>query len=60
MFKECGFWEVKTEPEELFGKKYYVCKHKNNPTKVELVFVKGSELEGDKELVKFIKKEILD
>jgi hypothetical protein len=56
-----GFWDVQTEPEVMFGKKYYVCKHKNNPSKVELVFVKGDKLEGDnKELVKFIEKEILD
>lgn len=55
---DCGFWEVQTVPEEMFGKKYYVCKHKNNPTKVELVFVKGKQLEGEKELVDFIEKEI--
>lgn len=60
MFIECGYWEVQTEPEEMFGKKYYVCKHKNNPTKVELVFIKGKEIEGKKELVEFIKKEIID
>jgi hypothetical protein len=44
---DCGFWEVQ-----------YVCKHKNNPTNVELVFVKGKQLEGEKELVDFIEKEI--
>lgn len=43
----------------MFGKKYYVCKHSCNPTKLELVFVKGDKLEGEnKELVEFIKKEI--
>ena len=60
MTVEFGFWNIQTEPEVMFGKKYYVCKHKNNPTKVELVFVKGKELQGKKELVEFIKKEILD
>jgi hypothetical protein len=61
MIVRAGFWDVQTEPEVMFGKKYYVCKHKNNPSKVELVFVKGDKLEGDnKELVKFIEKEILD
>lgn len=57
---EFGFWNIQTEPEVMFGKKYYVCKHKCNPSKVELVFVKGDKLEGEKELVEFIEKEILD
>jgi hypothetical protein len=60
MIVKAGFWDVQTEPEVMFGKKYYVCKHKNNPSKVELVFVKGDKLEGKKELVEFIVKEILD
>ncbi len=60
MFVKCGFWEVQTEPEVTSGHKYYVCRHKCNPTKVELVFVKKDKLEGKKELVKFIEKEILD
>ena len=60
MFIECGYWEVQTEPEETFGKKYFVARHRCNPTKVELVFIKGKELEGKKELVEFIKKEIID
>lgn len=59
MFIDCGYWEVQTEPEEMFGKKYYVCKHRFNPTKVELVFIKGKQLEGKKELVEFIQKEKL-
>lgn len=59
MIVEFGFWNIQTEPEEMFGKKYYVCKHKNNPTKVELVFIKNKKLEGKKELVEFIEKEIL-
>ncbi|MBP7770257.1 MAG: hypothetical protein KA055_03955 [Aliarcobacter sp.] len=59
MFMEFGFWKVQTEPEQMFGKKYYVCSHKNNPTKLELIFMKGDKLEGEnKELVKFIEKEI--
>lgn len=59
MIVNCGFWNIQTEPEVMFGKKYYVCSHVNNPTKVELVFVKGDKLEGEnKELVKFIEKEI--
>ena len=57
MFVKCGFWEVQTEPEVMFGKKYFICSHKNNPTKLELVFIKGDKLEGDKELVKIIKKD---
>lgn len=60
MFLDCGFWKVQTEPEVMFGKKYYVCSHKCNPTKLELVFVKGDKLEGRKDLVEFIEKEILD
>ena len=61
MTVEFGFWNIQTEPEVMFGKKYYVCKHKNNPTKVELVFIKNRKLEGEnKELVKFIEKEILE
>ena len=60
MIVEFGFWNIQTEPEVMFGKKYYVCKHKYNPTKVELVFVKKDKLEGKKELVEFIEKEILD
>jgi hypothetical protein len=60
MIVRAGFWDVQTEPEVMFGKKYYVCKHMNNPSKVELVFVKSDKLEGKKELVKFIEKEILD
>lgn len=59
MTVEFGFWNIQTEPEVMFGKKYYVCKHKNNPTKVELVFIKNRKLEGKKELVEFIEKEIL-
>lgn len=59
MIVDCGFWNIQTEPEVMSGKKYYVCSHVNNPTKVELVFVKGDKLEGEnKELVKFIEKEI--
>ena len=60
MFIEFGYWNIQTEPEVTFGKKYYVCKHKCNPSKVQLVFVKGDKLEGKKELVEFIEKEILD
>ena len=61
MFVKCGFWEVQTEPEVTFGHKYYVCRHKCNPKKVQLVFAKGDKLEGEnKELVKFIEKEILE
>lgn len=61
MIVNCGFWNIQTEPEVMFGKKYYVCSHVNNPTKVELVFVKSDKLEGEnKELVKFIEKEILE
>ncbi len=61
MFLICGYWKVQTEPEVMFGKKFYTCSHVNNPTKVELVFVKGDKLEGEnKELVKFIEKEILE
>lgn len=60
MIVEFGFWNIQTEPEVMFGKKYYVCRHKNNPTKVELVFIKNKKLEGEKELVEFIKKEILE
>ncbi len=60
MFIDCGFWKIQTEPEVTFGHKYYVCSHKCNPTKLELVFVKGNKLEGKKELVEFIEKEILD
>lgn len=60
MFLICGYWKVQTEPEVVFGKKYYVCSHKCNPTKLELVFVKGDKLEGKKELVEFIEKEILE
>lgn len=60
MVIEFGYWEVQTEPEETFGKKYFVARHRCNPTKVELVFIKGKELEGKKELVEFIKKEIID
>lgn len=60
MFVDCGYWKVQTEPEIMFGHKYYVCSHKCNPTKLELVFVKGDKLEGRKDLVEFIEKEILD
>ena len=60
MVIEFGYWEVQTEPKETFGKKYFVARHRCNPTKVELVFIKGKELEGKKELVEFIKKEIID
>lgn len=54
-----GSWEIKTEPEELFGEKFYVCKDTSNPSTIELVFVEGNKLDGDEELVEFIKKEIL-
>jgi hypothetical protein len=60
MMVNFGFWNIQTEPEVMFGKKYYVCKHKCNPSKVELIFVKGDKLEGKKELVEFIEKEILE
>lgn len=61
MIVEFGFWNIQTEPEVMFGKKYFICSHKNNPTKLELVFIKGDKLEGEnKELVKFIEKEILE
>lgn len=60
MFIEFGFWKIQREPEVMFGHKYYICSHKNNPTKLELVFVKGDKLEGKKELVEFMEKEILD
>jgi hypothetical protein len=60
MILDCGFWIIETEPEVMFGKKYYVCKHRCNPSKVELVFVKGDKLEGKKELVEFIKEEIIN
>lgn len=60
MIVNFGFWNIQTEPEVMFGKKYFICSHKCNPTKVELVFVKGDKLEGKKELVEFIEKEILD
>ena len=60
MIVEFGFWNIQTEPEVMFGKKYFICSHKNNPSKLELVFIKSDKLEGDKELVKFIEKEILD
>ena len=60
MFLICGYWKVQIEPEVMFGKKFYTCSHVNNPTKVELVFVKGDKLEGKKELVEFIEKEILE
>ena len=60
MFAEFGFWKVQTEPEVMFGHKYYVCSHKCNPTKLELVYIKGDKLEGKKELVEFIKKQILE
>lgn len=60
MIVEFGFWDIQIEPEVMFGKKYFICKHKCNPTKVELVFVKGDKLEGKKELVEFIEKEILE
>lgn len=60
MFIECDYWNIQTEPEVMFGHKYFICSHKNNPTKVELVFIKGDKLEGKKELVEFIEKEILE
>ena len=59
MYLECGFYEVETESTEMFGHEYYVCRHRFNPSKVELVFIKGKELEGKKELCQFIKKEII-
>lgn len=60
MIVNFGFWNIQTEPEVMFGKKYFICSHKNNPAKLELVFVKGDKLEGKKELVEFIEKEILE
>lgn len=60
MIVDFGFWNIQTEPEVMFGKKYFICSHKCNPTKVELVFVKGDKLEGKKELVEFIEKKILE
>ena len=60
MIVNFGFWNIQTDPEVMFGKKYFICSHKCNPTKVELVFVKGDKLEGKKELVEFIEKEILE
>lgn len=59
MIVKFGFWNIQTEPEVMFGKKFYTCIHKNNVRNVQLVFVKGDKLEGEnKELVKFIEKEI--
>ncbi len=55
----CGYYDLDTEPKTRFGHRYFVARHRNNPTKVELVFLKASGLEGKKELVEFIKKEKL-
>lgn len=57
---ECGFYDIETEPEVAWGRKYYVCRHRLNPRMLELVFVDEKVLSGKKELCKFIQKEILD
>lgn len=57
MLVECGFWEVDTQIKEKAGHRYFVAKHRFNPTNVELVFIRGGELKGKKELCEFIKNE---
>ncbi len=59
MIIECGYWDIESEVQKRFGHRYFVAKHRCNPTKVELVFLKANGLEGKKELVEFIKKEKL-
>lgn len=59
MIFECGYWDVEAEPKINSGKRYFVCKHRFNPSKIELVFIKEDKLEGKKELIEFIEKEIL-
>lgn len=60
MYLECGNYEIDSEVKKRDGHIYYVARHAFNPTKIELVFVKGKKLEGKKELVLFIEKEIIN
>ena len=60
MVVECGFYEVDTELKKRAGYRYFVAKHKCNPTNVEIIYVRADKkLEGKKELCEFIKKEKL-
>jgi len=59
MIVKCGFYDVDTNIKQRHGFKYFVAKHRNNPTNVEIVFVKGEKLEGKKELCLFIENEKL-
>ena len=56
MILEHGKWLVDDEMKKRDKHKYYVCKHKFNPCKVELVFVRFDGLHGEKELCEFVKK----
>jgi len=58
MVVEHGFWRIEMNIKKRDGHKYYICSHKNNPSMLELVFVKGEKLTGKKELVDIIKKEV--
>ena len=60
MTYECGYWEVDSEVKKRDGHRYFVCKHRFNPTKVELVFVRFDGLHGRKDLVEFITKNRLN
>lgn len=55
MVVEYGYWNVNTVPTYSDNKKYYICSHKCNPTKLELVFEYKDRFSGNnKELIKFV------
>ena len=56
MIKEMGNWVIDTELKQRDGHKYYVCKHRCNLSKVELVFVRADGLSGKKELCNYLKE----
>ncbi|CAM3512335.1 hypothetical protein [Arcobacter aquimarinus] len=59
MLLECGFYGIDSEVKQRNGHKYFVARHRFDPIKVELIFVKVKELQGKKELCEFIENEKL-
>ena len=59
MIVECGYWDIDTKSIERYGHRYFVCRHRFNPTKIELVFIKRDGATGRKEFVETLKKENL-
>lgn len=52
----CGYYDLDTEPKTRFGHRYFVARHRFNPTKVELVFYRDGTWQGKKNWSGVLKK----